>query len=428
MLQRLLSAVLAGGLLLLTGSTAFAYYSGDSYEADVTFTGTVEIPDGTSDVLILPSYINLQLLYLAGPLQAAARKSAPKSDEKIDILGKQHDSRTGKIHVRYRYVGTFVLDAGLQDVVKVRLPLNAETIWERSTDACYSFGSSHRIAYFWNPVAKGCKLVEGDDYFTTDATIIRKLANTTTTTPAYERLTNSDGEIRIVLAFGADIDTKGKLAPDKNDDYNAANYRDTRKFLLKQGFSARLVAVDQRERECGTPKPLAAAPGLVEEFTRQDAGRKIVVRLFWGIANAGDESNAFFCMMKEAAERGSVLIYSGHSRIGALDLKYMSDQIGSPIKMNPSQYQIYGFFGCSSYGYYNLSYFAARSSTADPDGTRNTDIITNGITGSFYAMADFNIKTVTPILNWSARGTLTTWQQIMSSYSKTFLTGVNGDE
>src|SRR5947209_1034289 len=132
MLQRLLSAVLAGGLLLLTGSTAFAYYSSDSYEADVTFTGTVEIPDGTSDVLILPSYINLQLLYLAGPLQAAARKSAPKSDEKIEILGRQHDSRTGKIHVRYRYAGTFVLDAGLQEVVKVRLPLNPETVWERS--------------------------------------------------------------------------------------------------------------------------------------------------------------------------------------------------------------------------------------------------------------------------------------------------------
>ncbi len=428
MLDRLLSAALAAGLFLLSCSTAFAYYSGDSYEGDVTFTGMVEIPDSTPDVLIVPSYINLQLLYLAGPLQAAARKSAPKSDEKIDILDKHRDSKTGKLHVRYRYAGTFVLDSALQDVVKVRLPLDAESIWERSTDACYSFGSSHRIAYFWNPASKGCKLVEGDDYFTTDATIVRKLANTTSTTPAYERLANSDGEIRIVLAFGADIDAKGRLAPDKNDDYNAVNYRNTRKFLLKQGFSTRPVPVDQRERECGTTKPLAAAPGLVEELTRQDAGRKIVVRLFWGVANAGDESNAFFCMMKEAAERGSVLIYAGHSRIGALDLKYMSDQIGAPIRMNPSQYQIYGFFGCSSYGYYNLSYFASRASTADPDGTRNTDIVTNGITGSFYAMADFNIKTVTPILDWSARGTRTTWQQIMGSYAKTFLTGVNGDE
>ncbi len=112
------------------------------------------------------------------------------------------------------------------------------TIWERSSDDCFSWGDNYRMAYFWDPASKGCKLVEGDDYFTADATIVGKRANTTNTTPAYERLANGDGEIRIVLAFGADKDNKGKLAPDKNDDYNAANYRDTRKFLLNQGFSA----------------------------------------------------------------------------------------------------------------------------------------------------------------------------------------------
>jgi hypothetical protein len=106
----------------------------------------------------------------------------------------------------------------------------------------------------------------------------------------------------------------------------------------------------------------------------------------------------------------------------------MADQIGVPIKMNRSQYQIYGFFGCSSYSYYNQSYFAAKASDGDPDGTKNMDIITNGVTGSFGSMTDFTIKTLSPILNWSARGTRTSWQQIMNSYSKRFLTGVNGDE
>lgn len=428
MLHRLLSAALASCLLLFTCSTAFAYYSKDSYEGEITFTGMVEIPDDTPDFLIRPSYINLQLVYLAGPLQAARWKSAAKSDEQIDILGKQRDSKTGKLHVSYRYAGTFLLDNDLQDVVKIRLPLNPERISERSSDECFSYGNSHRMAYFWNPMGKGCKLVEGVDYFTADATIVKKLANTAITTPAYERLTNANGEIRMVLAFGADIDTKGQLTPDKSDDYNAANYRETRKFLRDQGFSVAAVPVEQREYECGTAKPLAAAPGYVEEFTRKDAGRTIIVRLFWGVANIGEESNAFYCMVKEAAERGSVFLYSGHSRVGGLDLQYMGEQMGTSIRMNQSQYQIYGFFGCSSYSYYNLSYFAAKASTADPDGTRNTDIITNGITGSFYAMADFSIKTVAPILTWSARGSRTTWQQIMGSYSKKFLTGVNGDE
>jgi hypothetical protein len=428
MLDRLLTAALASFLFLATGSPGFAYYSKDSYEAEVTFTGMVEIADDTPDFLIMPSYVSLQLLYLAGPLQAAPKKSAAKNDEKIDILGKQRDSKTGKLHVRYRYAGTFVLDNALQDVVKIRLPLNPDEIRERSGDECFSEGPGHRMAYFWAPLGKGCKLVDGVDYFTTDAAIVKKLANTANTTPSYERLTNSNGEIRIVLAFGADDDNKGKLAPTKNDDHNAPNYRDTRKFLLDQGFSVRTIAVDERERECGSAKPLANSPGHVEELTRQDTGRKIVVRLFWGVANIGDESNAFFCMTKEAAERGSVFLYSGHSRVGGLDLTYMGDQIGSPIKVNRSQYHIYGFFGCSSYSYYNLTYFAAKASTADPDGTRNTDIITNGVTGSFHAMADFTIKTVAPILNWSARGSKMTWQQIMNSYSKKYLTGVNGDD
>jgi hypothetical protein len=415
-------------LSLVTGSPGYAYYSKDSYEGEVAFTGVVEIPDDTPDMLIRPSYISLQLLYLAGPLGAAARKSAAKSNEKIEILGKQRDGKTGKLQVRYRYAGTFVLDNEIQDVAKIRLPIDPHGIRERSTDECFTYGSRYPMAYFWNPLGKGCKLAEGVDYFTADAAIVKKLANTTNTAPAYERLTTANGEVRLVLAFGADDDRKGKLGPDRNDDYNAPNYRDTRKFLLNQGFTARTVPVDQRERECGVTRPFAASPGHVEELTRQDGGRRIVARLFWGVANLGEESNAFYCMAKEAAERGSVFLYSGHSRVGGLDLQYMADQIGSPIKVNQGQYQIYGFFGCSSYSYYNLTYFEAKASPLDPDGRRNTDIITNGVTGSFYAMADFTIKTVTPILDWSTRGSKMSWQQIMGSYSKRFLTGVNGDE
>lgn len=427
MLRRLLPAALASAVLFAC-SAAFAYHAKDSYEAEVTFTGRVEIADDTPDFLIRPSYINRQLLYLAGPLQSAPRKAAAKKDEKIEILGKQRDARTGKLYVRYRYTDTFVLDNDIQDVVKIRLPLHLDDTWERSSLDCFSYGAAYHIAYFWNPLGKGCKLVDGVDYFTTDGTIVRKLANTTNTMPAYERLTNASGEIRMVLTFGADDDKNGRIGPAKNTDHGVAGYRETRKFLLDQGFTARTVPAEERERECGTTKPFADSPGFVEELTRKDAGRTIVIRMFWGVANIGDDSNAFFCMAKEAAERGSVFLYSGHSRVGGLDIDYMGNQIGTPIKMNQSQYHIYGFFGCSSYSYYNFSYFAAKATKADPDGTRNMDIITNGVTGSFHAMTDFNTKTLAPILNWSARGRKMTWQQIMGSYSKTFLTGVNGDE
>ena len=164
----------------------------------------------------MPSYISRQLLYLAGPLQAAPKKAAAKNDAKVDVLGKHRDSKTGKLYVRYRYTGDFVLDNGLQDIVKIRLPLNLDEIWERSSNNCFSWGDKYRMAYFWAPLNKGCALVDGVDYFTADGTIVAKHANTTNTAPAYERLANGNGEIRIVLTFGADDDRNGKSAPDKN--------------------------------------------------------------------------------------------------------------------------------------------------------------------------------------------------------------------
>lgn len=114
MLDRLLSAALAGCLVLLAGSPAFAYYSKDSYEGEVTFTSMVEIAEDAPDFLLEPSYISRQLLYLAGPLQAAPRKAAAKNDAKVDVLGKHRDGKTGKLYVRYRYTGTFVLDNGFR--------------------------------------------------------------------------------------------------------------------------------------------------------------------------------------------------------------------------------------------------------------------------------------------------------------------------
>src|SRR5215813_14015030 len=69
-----------------------AYYSKNSYEGDVTFTGMVQIADDTPDFLIMPSFINRQLLYLAGPLQAAPKKAAAKSDGEVEVLGKYRDS------------------------------------------------------------------------------------------------------------------------------------------------------------------------------------------------------------------------------------------------------------------------------------------------------------------------------------------------
>lgn len=414
---------LAYAALVLSLTQAQAYYSHDSYEGTVTFIGFLEVDKGLPDSEIV-RYAHDQMLYLAGPLQGAEKKSGPKRDQQIQLLDKFTDSQ-GRYMARYQYTGTLVLANSIQNTVAIRLPYNHTTIYKASNERCYSEGPGHIAAYFWNPLEKGCNLAEGKDYFTALANIVRK-PNTTKTMPAYERLVNNNNEIRAVVVFGADDNAKGMNPPENAKDFNSEEYVKTRSYLLSQGFSRKTIPQNVREQECG--KSVAAAPGFVEELTRQDHGRRIVIRLFWGVASIFDESSAYYCMIKEAVEKSSIYLYSGHSRLGDVTFDYVKQILNQPVRVNRDQYQIFGFFGCSSYSYYNLSYFAEKITPQDPTGTMNADIITNGVAGSFYSMADFNIKTLEPILNWSKNGSKSSWQQIIQSYPEAYLTGVNGDE
>src|SRR5262249_13308000 len=162
----------------------------------------VEIAEDTPDFLLIPSFISRQLLYLAGPLQAAPRKAAAKNDAKVDVLGKHRNSKTGKLYVRYRYAGTLVLDNGLQDVVKIRLPPSGAESGEPWTNNGSGGGKKSRRPYFWAPRKKAGRLAKAVASSPADATTPEKRTNPASTTPAYERLANGNGEIRIVLTFG----------------------------------------------------------------------------------------------------------------------------------------------------------------------------------------------------------------------------------
>ena len=87
MLSRLMSAALTGCLLLVTGSPAFAYYSKDSYEAEVSFTSMVEIAEDTPDFILLPSYINRQLLYSPALFRPRPGKPPPRTTRKSTFSG-----------------------------------------------------------------------------------------------------------------------------------------------------------------------------------------------------------------------------------------------------------------------------------------------------------------------------------------------------
>ncbi len=325
--------------------------------------------------------------------------------------------------------GTFVLENGIKDVVKVRLPLNLDTVWDRSSEHCFSYGTTYQYAYFWNPLGKGCQLVEGVDYFTADATIERRHANTTSTLPAYERLTDANGELRIVLAFGADKDDNGKLAVDQEQGLQCRELPRRAQIPGEPG----LFRADRAGRRAPARLWNAEAPrfgagpgGGVHAQGPWPQDRRPL--MFWGVANIGDESNAFFCMVKEAAERGSVFVYAGHSRVGGLDLEYMGTPARRAHQDDPRKVPDLRVLRLFELQLLQPLLFRRQGLERRSRGNEERRHRHQRRDRVVRDHGGFNIKTIAPILNWSARGTRTTWQQIVNSYSERFLTGVNGDE
>jgi hypothetical protein len=78
---------------------------------------------------------------------------------------------------------------------------------------------------------------------------------------------------------------------------------------------------------------------------------------------------------RKAVRESDIFIYNGHSYIGTGPL--------DPAKFRdtrfPESYQLYFFDSCVSYNYYNEDFF-----TLKPGGSRNLDLIVNGLEAPEY--------------------------------------------
>jgi hypothetical protein len=90
----------------------------------------------------------------------------------------------------------------------------------------------------------------------------------------------------------------------------------------------------------------------------------------------------------------------------------------------PKKYQIIYFNGCSSYPYYNGTYFAAKG------GTKYMDLITSGLPTLTNTSSPNMMSFATPFLT----GSLQSYQRLLNQIeisngdNGTYLVGVNGDE
>jgi hypothetical protein len=155
----------------------------------------------------------------------------------------------------------------------------------------------------------------------------------------------------------------------------------------------------------------------------------IEILVFFGPTGIDEESAAFHYYFKDALENSAVMMYDGHSGLGGhLDLAGIESMRGFRFAPAKNRYQVYFFNSCSSYTYYNDMYFSRKRTQKDEDGTKNLDIMTNGLATYFSTIQDANGALIKAIDTWASSGKWTSYQELAKQIDSDNLFGVNGDE
>lgn len=142
-----------------------------------------------------------------------------------------------------------------------------------------------------------------------------------------------------------------------------------------------------------------------------------------------DGSKSFHREYKRALENDSVVLYNGHSGLGSnMNLDDIRSQDGTDIHLPKRRYQILLLDGCSTYSHYVDHYFKQKQTRSDPHGSKNLDVITNGIEGSFGNFSQDSMALVGAVLHWATTGAPRNYGQILSKFSPSSLPGVSGEE
>ncbi len=432
--------------------TASAYTGAENHEATLTFDGTVLIASSVPPTeKASREKIEAQLKFLFGPMTLSELSAVPKNDHRIsEIFVDRSSEHSGKYLVRYRYTGTISVLNSAGTSYPVVLPFEPEAIFNQALEAN---GSENPNActdaqdpdeqyfwYNWSPDRPGCKLTRDEQYYQVEGTL-KALPSAQEivgreTVPEYSRLVQTrDGKkiIPITLLIGTYAGNASR-SPIKSKDPGAVQFDQLRNQFIGMGFSeSEITRADLRNLTRAAKKRGEIPRGkwvngypFARKFEKETPSGTVSVRLFYGDSSE-EGSSAFFVLYKDAIEHDALMIYDGHSGLGDyLSLEKIQRERRIKLVSNPEIYQIYYFNSCTSYAYYNDSYFAWKASPTDPRGTKQLDIITNGL-ATGYTTKDTNMVLVKAVLANAETGKITDYRTITSAIDTKNLIGVNGD-
>lgn len=410
----------------------FRYYSPNAQEAQLQFKYTVELnknrPPSETE---FKTAIEKQLTFLFGAFSNQYRQAVPKADHQFQIT-KTYQVNASTWRADYNYAGLILISQG-PNSYSFFLPINPYQVWSKSrvnstVNPYPCTDMSHAVEqyfwYFFNPTAFGCPLKENVDYYKVQGAI-QYYQNTKNTYPEYERLF-VNGELTFHILFGMD-DSSQDWNPKSSKDLSAQSYRQMRQYLTKWGYQAKVWSAQEIQTFFGKLGYYGSQP-FVEELVKQTPKGTVRYRIFFG-ASTIYEGLAFQKFLSYSLMNASIVLYAGHSGLGEyLNLDLMQNNAQLKMTANQQRYQIYYFNSCSSYPYYNSQYFNLKRTAADPKGTKNLDIITNGLSTLFLAIAPSSLTVMQAVELFSTQGKKVSYQEMMNSADSNNLIGISGDE
>jgi hypothetical protein len=427
------------------------HYSKLATEAEMEYQTRIEI-DSNRDLRLwrenrlleraILAKIENQVSHMFGSLSHPPfgnKKAAPKTDHELEIL-QVEQTKPQLYEVTYHYQGTLLVEKGHvyeeAESLLFYLPNNPDRIYAYGlvdnknpcTDPTYQ--SEGDFWYFWNPHNWGCPLIRGEHYHQVTGSL-KRLPNTTISYPEYNRMVQND-EIPVFVIFGMnhqdEIRDPYEAAFENPGEYvNAPNYVNVSDWLVRAGYEKKLESFSELFLE--KPDPQIDQMVTLESFTKATPKATLKFYLFYGPTGVNEsESPLFHIFYLTGLHYASAVLYNGHSGLGGnLNMDHF-DAIYQHAAPNPDQYQIYYFNSCSSYPYYNEMYFGRKITEKDPHGTKNLDIITNGLSTYFSVIDDTSLMFLRLMDAWAADDITFSFQDFANSADTQNLLGINGDE
>jgi hypothetical protein len=425
--------------ILIYSFTSFAgvnYYGKNSTEATLTFKARLEVQNiGELDLETVNNsvrkkaeiiaLIDNQLTYLIGHLQSASFLEAygyagvvgEDTNIKINEITK---TATDSYLIEYSVKAKANVDSGIFNEssyakIPLRLPLNPETIYNyglvlginKCTDAHYN--TEGDFFYFWDPENRGCPLKGKHPQVVQTEGSLKELTNTVKTYPEYNKLYKTDTlKISIILGYIDDVN------------YDSLNTDDDA-FLTMLEIEENLAGQNFNKIQSKVEDVITVYSTYTKKITNElGKVQNVEVNLVLTDTDINTPYKTFDKEFTKALRNSQIVAYDGHSGLGAnLSLDYLG------IRSLPDFYQIYFINGCTSYSYFNQTYFNTK-----PGGTKNLEIITSGLPTLSYTSGSNMIAFIKPFL----KGKIVSYQKLMTDIENsnqdagTYLMGVNGDE